>query len=230
MRCWVRVIPFLRAPMPLNPNATPFVRASTCAVASAAGAASNARGDDKGQSLPKIYCDLDGCLADFDKGCQSVMGEAPDKLSKKVMWRGLAQAKGFYEHLDWMEDGRQLWNGVSDLRPTILTGLPMGSWAEPQKAGPHYELHPKKWCQRELGEDVPVITCMSRDKHLYCRRGNVLIDDRASLAEAWERAGGVFIHHTSATSSLAKLKTLLPAQAEDSETDSQGSSKRRKNG
>ncbi|CAN0479424.1 unnamed protein product, partial [Hapterophycus canaliculatus] len=39
----------------------------------------------------KIYCDLDGCLADFDKGCQRVMEETPDKLSKKVMWRGLAQ-------------------------------------------------------------------------------------------------------------------------------------------
>ncbi|CAM9710287.1 unnamed protein product, partial [Hapterophycus canaliculatus] len=109
-----------------------------------------------------------------------------------------------------MEDGRELWNGVSGLRPTILTGLPMGNWAEPQKAGrPH-----RKWCKRELGEHVPVITCMSRDKHIYCRAGNVLIDDRASLAEAWERAGGVFIHHTSASSSLAKLKTLLPEEAE----------------
>ena len=36
----------------------------------------------------------------------------------------------------------------------------------------------RNWCKRELGEDVPVITCMSRDKHTYCRPGNVLIDDR----------------------------------------------------
>lgn len=39
----------------------------------------------------------------------------------------------------------------------------------------------RNWCKRELGEDVPVITCMSRDKHTYCRPGNVLIDDRCVL-------------------------------------------------
>lgn len=32
-----------------------------------------------------------------------------------------------------MPDGRELWGGVESLRPTILTGLPMGNWAEPQK-------------------------------------------------------------------------------------------------
>lgn len=42
------------------------------------------------------------------------------------------------EYLDWMEDGRDLWDGVRDLQPTILTGLPMGDWAEPQKVGQHH--------------------------------------------------------------------------------------------
>lgn len=37
------------------------------------------------------------------------------------------------EHLEWMTDGRDLWEGIVDLHPTILTGLPMGHWAEPQK-------------------------------------------------------------------------------------------------
>lgn len=41
------------------------------------------------------------------------------------------------EHLDWMPDGRELWEGVEQLHPTILTGLPMGTWAEPQKVEPH---------------------------------------------------------------------------------------------
>ncbi|CAN0534676.1 unnamed protein product, partial [Ectocarpus sp. 8 AP-2014] len=46
---------------------------------------------------PKIFCDLDGCLVDFEKGCQAVMGETPDKLRPKAMWGGLARAKGFCE-------------------------------------------------------------------------------------------------------------------------------------
>lgn len=151
----------------------------------------------------KVYCDLDGVLADFDKGCIAVMGTTPDQLSKNNMWKGLANARSFYEHLEWMSDGQELWNSIVGLQPTILTGLPMGKWAEPQK---------RKWCARELGEGVPVITCMSRDKHRHCSPGSVLIDDRLSLQADWQRAGGVFIHHTSTASSLQELKALLDSQ------------------
>ncbi|CAM9595854.1 unnamed protein product [Ectocarpus fasciculatus] len=210
--------------MPLNPHATPFV-----VKGSGGGAAADAGGKVRAKTTssssptattPKIFCDLDGCLVDFEKGCQAVMGETPDKLRANAMWRGLARAKGFYEHLDWMPDGRELWDGVAHLQPTILTGLPMGNWAEPQK---------RNWCKRELGEHVPVITCMSRDKHTYCRPGNILIDDRESLRAAWQRAGGVFIHHTATSSSLEKLKAILPA-GEEAESGDQGNAKRQKNG
>ncbi|CAM9945870.1 unnamed protein product [Ascophyllum nodosum] len=122
-----------------------------------------------GGSRRPIFCDLDGVLVDFDKGVRRVMGTSPDQLKRSDMWRGLAKAKKFYAKLDWMPDGRELWNGIVDLHPTILTGLPMGNWAEPQK---------REWCKKELGGDVFVITCMSRDKHIYCQYdGSVLIDD-----------------------------------------------------
>lgn len=57
---------------------------------------------------------------------------------------------------------------------------------------------------------------------------------RLSLEAAWVRAGGVFIHHTSASTSLAKLKALLPAEPprEDAEPEgaAEGSAKRQKRG
>lgn len=40
-----------------------------------------------------------------------------------------------------------------------------------------------------------VITCWSSNKHYESGPGHVLIDDRESLREAWERKGGIFIHH-----------------------------------
>ncbi|CAN0161642.1 unnamed protein product [Pylaiella littoralis] len=220
MHGWlVRVVPSLRASMPLNPYAAPFVKGSSSAAAASDAATSSI------SAAPRVFCDLDGCLVDFEKGCKSVTGKTPDKLTPKAMWSALARTKGFYENLDWMPDGRRLWEGVESLRPTILTGLPLGKWAEPQK---------RNWCKRELGADVPVITCMSRDKHKYCRQGNVLIDDRLSLEAAWKSAGGVFIHHTSASSSLEKLKALLPADrptlAARPEPEAQGSAKRQRKG
>ncbi len=83
--------------------------------------------------------------------------------------------------------------------PTILTGLPLGTWAPKQK---------KRWVARMLGAHVPIITCMSRDKPRWSGPGHVLVDDRASAREGWERRGGAFVHHTSAERSIAALRRL----------------------
>ncbi len=151
----------------------------------------------------KLFVDLDGVLADFDRGVLDLTGSLPADLHPKRMWPRIARANGFYEHLNWMQDGRVLWNAVRERDPVILTGLPMGSWAEPQK---------RAWCARELGTDIPVITCMSRQKAQKAAETTpagttmVLIDDREKLREPWEAAGGMFILHRSAESSIAELK------------------------
>jgi hypothetical protein len=59
-----------------------------------------------------------------------------------------------------------------------------------------------------LGRDVEVITTMSREKYKFSGRGHVLVDDRVRLREAWEAAGGIFIHHVSAERSIAALQRL----------------------
>jgi hypothetical protein len=150
-----------------------------------------------------LFVDLDGVLADFDAGVQAVTGKLPSQLSPRAMWPRLARTPGFYAELDWMSDGRELWERVAPLDPIVLTGLPLGKWAEPQK---------REWCRRELGPDVEVITCMSRNKPKVARERTdatpVLIDDRDRIREAWEEMGGIFIHHTSASQSIAELESL----------------------
>lgn len=166
----------------------------------------------------QLFVDLDGVLADFDRAVEKITGLRPSQQSPKAMWPRLARTPGFYANLPWMEDGPELWRRVAPLDPVILTGLPRGNWAEPQKL---------EWCRREVGPEVPVIACMSREKAdkaaewlLEHAAGNaagptagatpvpVLIDDRASLKERWEEAGGVFILHTSAAESIAALEKL----------------------
>ncbi|CAM9569238.1 unnamed protein product, partial [Phaeothamnion confervicola] len=66
----------------------------------------------------------------------------------------------------------------------------------------------RAWCARELGSEVAVITCMSRDKHRHAKPGSILIDDRHP---AWEAAGGVFVHHTSTATTVVVLERLLGA-------------------
>lgn len=147
----------------------------------------------------RLFLDLDGVLADFDRGVQTVTGRRPDQLKTKEMWRALARAPDFYGTLELMRDAHALWEFCRPHDPTILTGLPLGNWAPEQK---------RRWVANMLGADVPVITCMSRDKHRYSGPNHVLVDDREALRDAWERAGGIFILHTSAARSIAALREL----------------------
>ncbi|WP_425450473.1 hypothetical protein [Virgifigura deserti] len=147
----------------------------------------------------KLFLDLDGVLADFDRGVKAVTGKRPEQLPLKQMWRALAQAPDFYGTLEMMHDAEILWAFCRPYHPTILTGLPLGNWAPDQK---------RRWVARMLGAEVRVITCMSRDKHNFSGPSHVLVDDRASIREPWERAGGIFILHVSAEHSIRALKAL----------------------
>jgi hypothetical protein len=147
----------------------------------------------------KLFLDLDGVLADFDHGVQQVTGRRPEELSLKAMWAALGRAPGFFETLRFMQDAEALWRFCAPYQPTILTGLPLGSWAPDQK---------RRWVARMLGAEVPVITCMSREKPRWSGPGHVLVDDRASAREGWERRGGSFVHHVSAERSIEMLRSL----------------------
>lgn len=153
----------------------------------------------------KVFCDLDGVLSDFEAYVRRIFGRAPDAIPPPQLWRTLASINkgrpdGFYDQLPWMPEGKELFEALRPHKPTILTGLPIGKWAAPQK---------RRWCARELGPDVPVITCMAREKHRYCVPGAILIDDSLKLRDKWLTQGGIFIHHTSNSSTLEQLRRTL---------------------
>ncbi len=147
-----------------------------------------------------LFCDLDGVLADFNRGVKDVTGQYPNRFRQiGDMWRQLARANDFYYKLEFMPDGPELWNAIKHLNPTILTGLPYGNWAAGQKV---------RWVGERLGWDVPIITGMTSDKPLHAKPGDFLIDDRPKIKSAWEQKGATFITHTDTASTLAELKRL----------------------
>ena len=160
------------------------------------------RPDQPGAEPPHpgpLFLDLDGVLADFDRGVETVTGRRPEELPLKTMWAALARAPRFFETLEMMHDAEALWRFCAPHRPTILTGLPMGAWAPEQK---------KRWVARMLGAHVPVVACMARDKPRWSGPGHVLVDDRDKHRHLWEANGGIFVHHKSAAASIAELKAL----------------------
>ena len=103
-----------------------------------------------------------------------------------------------------MPDAQHLFDAVAHLRPTILTGLPLGTWAAPQKVA---------WAERHF-PGTPIITCMARDKYRYMEKGDVLVDDREDHRDKWEDAGGIFVTTKMRERSLAALRQIFPSIAE----------------
>jgi len=153
-------------------------------------------------SGPRLFLDADGVLADFDRGAQHLLGAKPkafiDRHGRGAFWKRLARAKNFYGDLPEMPDARLLFDAVRHLKPTILTGLPMGNWAARQKT---------EWAADHF-PGVPIITCMARDKHKHMHDGDVLVDDREKHRAAYEEAGVVFVHHRNAEDSLRQLAKI----------------------
>ena len=154
---------------------------------------------------PKLFLDADGVLANFDEGVRRLLGMLPKEFERKrgrgAFWRELGKAPGFYANLPEMPDARQLFEAVAHLKPTILTGLPLGKWAAPQKVA---------WAAEHF-PGVPIITCMARDKHRHMEPGDVLVDDREDHRAAYEAHGVVFIHHRNAADSIRQLADIFPS-------------------
>jgi 5'(3')-deoxyribonucleotidase len=154
---------------------------------------------------PRLFLDADGVLADFDLAARQLLGMSPKEYiaeyGRGAFWKRLAKAKNFYGALPEMPDARLLFDAVKHLKPTILTGLPLGRWAAPQKV---------EWAAEHF-PGVPIITCMAADKHKHMHTGDVLVDDREKHRKAYEAAGVVFVHHRNAKDSLVQLAMIFPS-------------------
>lgn len=159
--------------------------------------------------MTNIFLDVDGVLAAFDTLAFEILGmpsrEYEARFKAKAFWRELRhfrcpEGRGFFEALPLMPDAMILFDAVKHRNPTLLTGCPFGNWAPPQKVA---------WAARHF-PGTPIITCAAKDKKLHMTPGDILIDDREKHREAWEEAGGVWITHTSAESSLEQLRAIKP--------------------
>ncbi|MCS7316760.1 MAG: hypothetical protein NZZ41_00355 [Candidatus Dojkabacteria bacterium] len=148
----------------------------------------------------EIYVDLDGVLVDFLSGVKKVFkNKEYEYLPKKVFWNTLKNEKDFFTNLKWLKDGKLLWNYIKKYNPIILSGIPVGDWAIPQK---------KEWCRKNLGDNVNVILLYAKDKKKYSSKNSILIDDNEKNIVDWIEQGGIGIHHINYDATIKKLKEL----------------------
>lgn len=156
-----------------------------------------------------IYCDLDGVLVDFRKKAMEVTGiytppEVMTSKEKKYFWRSILNYERnggeFWGEMDFMPDGRDLWDYIKKYNPTILTASGSAGDAPREK---------REWVQKHLGSSVKcIVVGASKDKATYAASNHILIDDSVKAIAPWTAVGGIPIFHKSAFESIKQLQEL----------------------
>ena len=150
----------------------------------------------------KIYVDMDGVLVDFDGGYEKLTGmttREADEKGPEFFWKPISKAGAkWWITLNWMPDGKQLWDYVKKYNPELLSAP---SREEASKMGKRI------WVKREL-PGAKLILRSADKKQEFASPTSILIDDREKNIEQWEAAGGIGILHTDTSSTIKKLKEL----------------------
>ncbi len=159
--------------------------------------------------INKIYLDMDGVLADFEKRYKELFGTGAsgtdrDRKNFSKNWKEFIRTEqfttldrfpGFSELIDYV--------GMLPVRIEILSstgGIPFHSEVSQQK---------RLWLYNQ-GIEVPENFVPGRKvKKYYAFQGNLLIDDTPDVVDAFNEAGGIAILHKDVNETISKLKEIM---------------------
>ena len=152
---------------------------------------------------------MDGVVADFDEYAARTLGMPPSQgIYPDEVWYKLASNARLYRDLIKTPYADELVSECQDFALTkeyelkFLTAVPKGNdvpWAFYDKV---------KWAELYFPAIPVFFGPFSKDKHVHCQVGDILIDDRVSNIEEWRAAGGIAIHHTNIDATLYELSRL----------------------
>ncbi|MBQ0070400.1 MAG: hypothetical protein KBS81_00850 [Spirochaetales bacterium] len=163
--------------------------------------------------VDRIYFDMDGVLANFQGGLQTLCGLEPMEQGKKTredddrMFAAMREYDHFYALLEPLEGAVELFHAVYDKygdRCEILTGIP-----KPWRGIVHAAEDKTEWAHRLFSPDVKANAVLRKDKILFVKgKGSVLIDDYAVNIREWEANGGTGILHRNPEATRRRLQNL----------------------
>lgn len=178
--------------------------------------------EDEDKMEFRIFCDMDGVLTDFSKQFKTLTGENitpkeyEDKYKKNAFFTVIEdEGESLWSEMEWMSDGKQLWNFIKQFNPTILSA---------PSRDPKSKTGKQKW----LINNIPDLS--NHDVQTKCRKGwdgkskiilnsmkyryatgpnDILIDDTPEKINKWIEAGGTGILHTDTLRTILKLKEIM---------------------
>lgn len=162
-------------------------------------------------SVPLLFIDMDGVLADFEKHYEEVFdvdiklaNEDQNKFWKRIHNYDHGTGDFFYD-IPLMEDALDAWNQIKHLNPIILTACP---------ASDYYNVGYQKirWVRDNLDQSCMIFPVVGgKNKGLFVHNDfDILVDDHHKNSARWVERGGQFILHTSWKDSLEILRVMHP--------------------
>lgn len=165
--------------------------------------------------IKKIYIDMDGVLANFEKGVSEAMpmfGKNTAALDNIDMWKYVNKNKAFWETLKPLSNCFKLIKLIEEKFPKaskhILTAIPNDEKKfknlifSPSKDGK------SKWINKYLPTyKNKIIFCLRKEKQNYSTEGSLLIDDNKTTIKEWNNKGGIGILYSN--SNFKKISTKL---------------------
>ena len=171
------------------------------------------RQDNK--KLPRIYCDMDGVLCNFEQAAEKAVkmplsqwALEPRKKFKTIRdkWQPIMQTKNFWSTLPWNPGGQRLWSFINKYDPHILS-----AYVE-QTTDPNCIPGKSKWARTRLGMSGAKVNLVKRrEKQNFAKVGGmptILIDDYSKNISQFKARGGIGILHTSTSNTISQLKKL----------------------
>jgi 5'(3')-deoxyribonucleotidase len=163
--------------------------------------------------IKKIFFDLDGVLADFDRGVielahSQVLDQASeDFVREDKMWSDISKVPHFYFNLSPMPGALKMFNEVyaeyGD-RVEILSGIP-----KPRRGVVDAAEDKIRWSHLYLSPNIKVNIVFKEQKKNFCSGIDcILIDDLNANIESWKNSGGIGILHISPDSTLSELRSI----------------------
>ena len=161
---------------------------------------------DNVEDLPTIYCDMDMVLCDFLKGAEEVLGTSFIKADKTKRWPTISAKKDFWVSLEWMPGSKKMWTFINKYDAHILSAYSTKD-ANSRKGKLDWLRKNAKLTQRSR---IHLVLREDKQKFAMTQDGkpNLLIDDYIKNINEFKARGGIGIHHTSSSNTIAELKKL----------------------
>ena len=151
----------------------------------------------------KLYCDVDGVLADFHGYAKRVVPGfyigKPDVVFPKGIFSKLPILPGAHELVDYLRN-------TFGPKFFILTATPKDSVDETEA------IDKRNWLKKHFNIDPKQVFVVSRsDKQKYAvnNPNNILIDDYDRNTKEWTKAGGTSILYTSTSQAIKEVESII---------------------